>query len=301
MTKINLKILDVFYGYECNLACTDCNPGSNIIQHRRLDPTLDSIIESIDNLAEHVESATNRITLLGGEPFLYWEERIVPIVRHLRAKFPTSTISVVTNGLLLHKFIDSVINLMLEVDNFKLSVSDHMREFSDDRVAINYYNNLNKFLSDSRLNKIHDFHYDIPNRKIDVHLESEAVLFIAQYKKINGQLKPFKTGDPDKSFRNGCCSSICSHLVNSKLYKCSKLAAIHDILKETDQLDDPDWAPYLNYVPIDLTQKDIDGELLKFEQNIGKSINVCDMCPDKRQIGITLIQQTKSNVLKTKG
>jgi hypothetical protein len=120
-------------------------------------------------------------------------------------------------------------------------------------------------------------------------------MFIAQYIQQGNQLKPFKTNDPEKSIKNGCVGSICSALVDSKLYKCAKLFAIHHVLDTTNQIDDPDWQKYLDYSPIDLTNTTVE-ELSAFEQQQGRHIDKCDMCPSQRIINITHIPQTKNNI-----
>lgn len=296
--KINLKIVDLFYGYKCNLACVGCNPGSDIIQHTDYDPSLDSILKSITDLSHRVETIENHISLLGGEPFLYWEERIIPIIRHIRQLFPTTTICLVTNGFYLHKFQQQLIDLLLEINYIDVSITDHTRGFADDPVAVKYHTNLTNFLSHPIFFKIHDCHYGISDYKVNIHITPEPLIFKAQYKTVNNKRYPFATNDPMGSYKTGCTGNICNHLVDSKLYKCSKLAYIRDTLKETNQLDDPEWSKYLAYQPIDLTDTNNQPLLDEFETNLTSPIAECDMCPNRPVIGITAILQTKDNVLK---
>lgn len=297
---IKIKMTNFYYGFKCNLACKGCNSGSDIIFHKDHDPSLESILESITNFAKHVSDVTITITLIGGEPLLYWNEKIVPMAHHVRKYYPTTTINISTNGLLLHKLKDEVIQLLLDIDNIRLSVDDHTADFSDDPVGKKYLKNLNYFLSDPRLHKIHDEHYDIPNKNIDIMLHSFLSGFHAQFLTVDRKLKPFATNDPEGSMKYGCVGNICSAIIDSKLYKCPRLLSLPKILAEVNQLDDPDWAKYLNYAPVDLSRNDIEEELNLFEATEGLPIPECDVCANKFIQNITWFQQSKENVIKRK-
>jgi organic radical activating enzyme len=291
MKKINLEIIDLFYGYKCNLACKDCNPGSDIIKDTQYDPDLDSILESVNYFSQYV-NVTRSLTLLGGEPMLYWQDRIVPIARHIRKMMPSTRIAIPTNGTLLHKNADDIIDLLLEIDNIELQISNHMSDWPQDPMAIKYNKNLLEFLSHEKIYRIHQEHYDIPNHQIDIRLVT-ADTFIPQWRWQDGQVKPFATKDNAGSFRNGCCGPVCSGLIDSKLYKCAKLFALPHILKHFDQLDDPDWQHYLSYQPVDL-RNPTEQQIQQFGLNQGHATEFCDMCTNNRSFRI---QQTKENVL----
>lgn len=299
MRKIKLKIMNFYYGFKCNLACRGCNSGSDIIFHRDYDPSLESILETIENFANYVEDVSDMITIVGGEPTLYWHEKIVPIARHIRKFFPHSIINISTNALLIHKFRDDIVDLFLEVDNIRLSIDDHLAGFADSAEAKKLYEHLDYFLSHPRIHKIHDMHYDIPDKKIDFMLHTFYEHgFKAQFKQVNGKLKPFATQDPEGSFRIGCISPFCAAAIDNKLYKCPRLLTLPKILNETNQLDDPDWQKYLNYKPVDLktaSQEEID----YFESTESKAIPECDVCPNGNKQNIHWFPQSKENVLKS--
>jgi len=297
LRKINLKIVNVHYGFKCNLGCKQCITASDFLDHTRYDPSLEETIQTVDNLHQAVGNVEIMITLLGGEPLLYWD-RVSILAKHIRKRFPLATINITTNGLLLHKYQNSVIELLLELDNCKLTISNHMTLFAHDKVAQVSYKNLNLFLSDPRLFKIHDYHYDIPNHSIDIHMSENGIKFINQYKLLpNGQVKPYATNDPEGSMIHGCTGSICSFAKNNKLYKCSKLAVLPNVLDHTNQLDDPDWQKYLNYQYIDLTATTQE-QLDYFEETQGKPISECDGCPNQQIEGVTTVIRTKENVLR---
>jgi hypothetical protein len=234
-------------------------------------------------------------TLIGGEPLLYWD-RIVLLVYQIRKYFPHATINITTNGVLLHKFKDQLIELLMEVDNIRISLTNHFSEFIEDSTGVKYLKNLDQFFSDSRINKIHRLHYDIPCKNINFHLHEFVDGFTAQWEKSSGKLKPFATNDPVGSMQHGCTGDICSAVHDSKLYKCPRFVVLPVVLAKVNQLDDPDWQKYLHYTPIELTKDNIHDELLRFEENQGHSIPECDMCPNKRVINITQFPHTKENI-----
>lgn len=301
MQKHPLKIVNFYYGFQCNLSCHGCSSGSDMIKHRDHDPSLDEIFDTIENLATYVSDITMMATLLGGEPFLYWDEKIVPMLYKIRKHWPNATLNLTTNGLLLHKYTDEIIEVFSDLKNVKLQISKHASNVGNHPFAKTYEANLNKFLSDSRFHKIHDLHYDLPGFDgpiFDIHLEQWDQPFVAQFQFKDGKVKPFAANDPEGSMANGCIGSFCSMVINNRLYKCPRLAALPIILKEKNQLGDPDWQKYLHtYVDLKLaSQEDID----RFYQEEGKPIAQCDVCPNQRIPNETLIPRTARTILPIK-
>jgi organic radical activating enzyme len=298
MNKIDIEIVNFYYGINCNLSCNGCFSGSDIIKHNRYDPTLDSILTSIEDFSR-VANVKQMVTLIGGEPLMYWDT-VVPMARHVRKYFPNVDINLTTNGFRLKKYQDELISLMIELQPFRISLTDHLSEVDHaDTLATKYYDQVKDFLSDPRLNKIHQHHYDIPNNQVNIHIGNYAGGFKAQYLIKHRKLKPFATNDPEGSMREGCTGNICSAVVDSKLYKCPRFYVLPLVLKERNQIDDPDWQKYLNYRSIDLTNCTQE-ELEYFENNQGKPIEECDMCPNNKIINISLIPHTKENLIPQK-
>lgn len=295
---ITLDIVDVFYGHRCNLACVGCNTGCDIIHTTDYDPSLDDILLSITNLSTYVQNIRQVVSLVGGEPLLYWEDKVVPIIYHVRKKIPSACIAIVTNGLLLHKFKNDILKLMVTVGNMKLVISDHLYTFSTtDKTKIGYHDNLNNFLSDSRITKINNLSYSLDNN-VEILIQRYESGFFAQYIKIDSKLKPFATNDPANSFKYGCSGPTCAFLINSKLYKCSRFGVLHNVLSNSNQLNDLDWQQYLEYVPVDLQSDNVLQQLKLFEENEGNHIDLCDMCPSNQIVNISMIPQSRKNVLK---
>lgn len=295
MSKIDLKIVNLYYGFDCNLTCRECFSGSDIIRNKQYDPSLESLLKSIEDMSQHISNITEMFTLIGGEPLLYWD-RIVALVHHFRKFYPTTVINITTNGVLLHKHRKEVLDLLLSTDNIRISLTNHFSEFMEDPTGVKYKQNLEYFFSDPRINRIHALHYDIPNRNINFHLHEYAEGFKSQWQHIDGKLKPWATNDPQGSMNYGCTGNICSAIIDSKLFKCPRFVVLPAILDKVNQTDDSDWKKYLAYTPIDLSQEGIQYKLQEFEANQGHPISECDMCPNKHIINITQIPHTKENI-----
>jgi MoaA/NifB/PqqE/SkfB family radical SAM enzyme len=96
MIKSDQVNLNIFYGFKCNYSCDGCISNSNLAKFDQ-DPDFNDIIKTIPILAD-LFNITSMITLLGGEPFYYWDERIVPIAIECNKYFPNTLINVFTNG-----------------------------------------------------------------------------------------------------------------------------------------------------------------------------------------------------------
>jgi organic radical activating enzyme len=282
MQKYPLKIVNFFYGFKCNLSCHGCLSGSDMIHHKNHDPDLENILLGIRNLSNYVSDITIMATILGGEPLLYWDEKVVPIIYEIRKHWPNVTLNITTNGLLLHKFGDKIIDTLIEFGNIKLQISKHASNVGPHPFKKIYDKNLLTFLSNPKLNKIHDLHYDVPNNTVDVHLDQWDQPFVSQFVIKDGKLKPFATQDPVGSMKHGCTGNICAMVKDNRLYKCGRLAVLPKILEERSQLDDPDWQPYL-HTYVDLTKALPDG-IEKFYMEEGKPIPECDVCPNAHSL-----------------
>lgn len=97
--KMELRTLDVHLVEHCNLNCKNCNHFSPLSNKEFLD--LNIFERDISRLAALFNSNIPIINLMGGEPLLH------PLVSEFfgisRKYFPTSTINLVTNGILLFK------------------------------------------------------------------------------------------------------------------------------------------------------------------------------------------------------
>lgn len=275
--KIKQENLNIFYGYRCNYACEACSSGSNEVSDASLDPNLDEILESIPILAETFE-VDSMITLIGGEPFLYWDDRISIIAQEVNRWFPGNRINIFTNGQLLHKNVEKIFALSEKVDNLSITISNHLTDCGEELPVTMWRRNINDFINHPRIVKIHADHYHI---KDNIHANiyfSNMTKFKPYYKRLeNGTIKPWATNDPKLSMKHGCVGNVCSCTFGKKLYKCPILATLPNHLKSIGQEQDPDWQKYINYPVVDLSN--LDPALLEeFSSTYGKPVSVCDMC-----------------------
>jgi len=296
--KIFLPMIELFYGHRCNLACTGCTSMSDVIQNYEYDPTIESILESIDNLSNHVD--VGEIDLMGGEALLYWD-LIELISSRIREKFPNTVIGICTNGLLLEKFESRIIDFSKKYHPCVIDITNHFKLFSDDVISKKFQSSLKTFLEHVDVSSRKSVTWGVTNDTVDLYSSPIANIRVADaenfyscyYTNVENKIKPFATNDPAGSYKNGCAMPNCHLLYESKLYKCSWFALLPKLLKIKNQLDDSDWAKYLNYKAIDL--KDCSySELQLFADTANKHIDLCDMCSNNKKFEI---KHNKENVI----
>lgn len=282
MSKHIETALNIIYGYNCNYRCQGCCNGSDRVQSEDYDPPLDEILDSIPKLAKYfsVDIERGAVTLLGGEAFLYWD-KIVPIVKQVREHFPQNRVNIFTNGHLIYKHLDQLVDLMKNVGNCSVTITKHLTGMWDTKLGERWLANLQKIIDHPNIVKIHDEHLHIKDHTdCNIYLADGERWFI-WYKDTPDGIKPYATGNPELSEKNGCAAGIfCSALFGSKFYKCSSLATLPGLLKSQGQYDDPDWAKYVKDYPyIDLNN--FDQETYEYYKNTyGLPIPQCDMCND---------------------
>jgi hypothetical protein len=318
-TSPYIKLLDIYYGARCNLACNQCDTRSDVIRGSNLDPELDNILEGISLAQEKFE--IDIYSVIGGEPLLYLD-KIDVIISYIRKSNPNAKIIFSTNGTLLLKKAEELSDLLLR-HSVSLFVCNHFAGFDPIRTK-NIAEGVDKLVSLIGLekgdanaffrsfigfdNKRNDpymgawikeneeyFFGDQPNdhyyhnNKIFVHFRPQYDFKKNHFIK-DGKPKPFKTNDPDTSYKKGCSSVMCNFLVDKKLYKCAALGTLDKLLDFYNSKDDPDWQKYLNYKPLDLencSQADVE----KFSNSKFCSISECDMC------GVDSFIKTKETVI----
>jgi hypothetical protein len=278
--KIKQDNLPIFIGHKCNYSCVNCSVGSDFIKHNNYDPTLDEILQSIPVLAEKF-TVTGMISLQGGEPFMYWDEKIVPIALELNRYFPQTRINVFTNGHLIGKNIDKMFDLIGQIANISFTVSRHLLGDLDSAAGEAWIKSIDTLLTHPEIVCIHSDHYHVKNNiNANIYFYSTKYWRAHYITQLDGKIKPHATGNPAASMHHGCIGSTCSYLYGTKLYKCGRLATISNQLAEVDQLYDADWKKYIDYQPIDLLN--IDQKLFdNFINTYGKPIDLCDMCNGK--------------------
>jgi len=306
MSKPYIKLLDIYYGTKCNLACEQCDTRSDIIRTTEADPDIDAILEGIALAQQQFE--IDLYSVLGGEPLLYLD-KIDVIIKYIRQTDPKAKIQFSTNGALLLKKADELADIM-RTHSVSLFVCNHFAAFDPIKTK-NIAAGVDKLvqilnMKEDNADKFFQDFIDFSNPRNDpymatwiaaneetfpreepeeqyFHNDSIFVHFRPQYdfKKnhymLDGKPKPFKTGDPALSYRSGCSSVMCNFLAGSKLYKCAALGTLEKLLDYYDSKDDPDWQKYLNYKHLDLKNCTAE-EVTNFSNSKYSCIEQCDMC-----------------------
>lgn len=307
----HIKILDVFYGNRCNLACDQCDTRSEHVRHGDLDPDLDNIKESI--VLANSKFDVENWSVLGGEPFLYLD-KVIEIIKFIRNIEPHKTIFFPTNGLLLDKNLDTAAEIITKY-NVWMQVCNHTAAFRDQSITKKILDSVFKLAEKTGIPKIvpkNRWWYDIMKydtgtenwqeylrkKQVDINDDSqydevwmtanrgiyymEAKTFQSlHYFTPTGKPKPFESNDPSSSYWNSCPSCFCSFLYDKKIYKCAALGTLKKLLLTHDSLEDPSWKKYLNYNPIDLSTCKTN-EVDKFSNEHYTHIDECTMCPENR-------------------
>jgi organic radical activating enzyme len=289
--KINQVNLNIFYGYLCNYSCYGCFCGSDSATTSQFDPDFEKTFNSIQTLSDIFE-VSGMISILGGEPFLYWDSRIVPLALEIRRCFPDVRINITSNGQLLGKNVDKIYDLAQKINEFSLTITRHLRAVNNSKIDAVWNNNMNQFLNDSAIVRIHDDHYHVKdNIHANIYFTNLDDWKPHYYTLDNGDIKPWRTNNPEKSMQHGCPGNLCSCLYEDRIYKCPTLATLHGQLSARGQENDVDWMKYLNYPAIDINN--IDSELFtEFNNTYGKPTTYCDMCSDSIQKNINWKDRT---------
>jgi organic radical activating enzyme len=309
----NLKILDVYVGGKCNLACHQCDTRSDIVG-TEYDPDLETIFESITLTQKHFTIDT--YSMLGGEPLLYLS-KVQKVIEFIRSTDKTGRIVIPTNGSVLSKHTSELAEIIIKY-NVSLYVCNHFAAFEDTKLSDKVKKETQQFakhLGFYRYNPRMFLHEivgdDLPHNFEDgndlaeqeVYTNGSSYIWLRGQKEFHsnyffsaGKPKPFMSGDPKQSYTNGCSSPSCSFLKNKKLYKCAALGTLDILLTHHNSLNDPDWSKYINYQPVDLETASLE-QLTSFSNTKFSSINECDMCPSN---GNYIFVKTPNKVLPIK-
>jgi organic radical activating enzyme len=301
VTKPKQVNINLLYGYRCNYNCQGCISNSDVESAPEDELDLSRLLDSIPILANTFD-VTGMITLLGGEPFLYWDSHIVPLALKVNKYFPRTRINIFSNGQLLTKFLDKFIKLSEEVTYVNLEISRHLIGFEHTKMWQVWQAGVDYLEHHDRIYKIHDDHYHVKdNIFADIRFTPATKdSWLISFKHLsNGNIKPYATNDPEASMKYGCSAgSVCAVVKNGFLYKCSLLATLDHGLTRRKQLDDPEWQKYLSYQPIDLFNSNTD-HIQEYMKTYGKAITECDMCcnqPNQRGT----VQRTYDMIFKKK-
>lgn len=121
------ETISLFLTYRCNLRCKMCGQWGEDGWARKLAPealATELSLERIDSLLDDVAAWKPAITLFGGEPLLYskWED----LVRHIKSR--GLRVNMITNGTMLSKYVDKVIELGVDEIIFSLDGPEEIHD-----------------------------------------------------------------------------------------------------------------------------------------------------------------------------
>ena len=252
----------------CNFRCLGCDSFSDIIK----TPNFDNLVkEDIVNWSKVLVPLSNKslinckkVKFIGGETLL--TKNLGTFLKVAAENFTADwEIAFHTNGLLLKKNED-LIRLCSDL-NVRIYITIH---FKDRKYLEKLRENINftqKFTK-------------------DIRVVNSAKNWYSFHKYDRGKIYPFD--NDSKLMYENCIASSCHQILNGYMYKCSRLSNLHAVLKQTNQLDDPQWKKYLQYKPIHYSNSR--EEILRFFNK--KEEDVCTGCNTT---------QTYDNVTKMNG
>ena len=238
----------------CNFRCFGCDSFSDIIK----TPNFDNLVkEDIINWSKVLVPLSNqslinckKVKFIGGETLL--TKNLGSFLKVAAENFTADwEIAFHTNGLLLKKN-EELIRLCNDL-NVRIYITIH---FKDKKYLDRLLENINftqKFIK-------------------DIRIVNSAKYWYSFHKYDRGKIYPFD--NDSKLMYENCFASSCRQILNGYMYKCSKLSNLHAALKQTNQLDDPQWKKYLEYKPIHYSNSK--EEIVKFFNE--KEEDICSGC-----------------------
>lgn len=255
--------LDLMIAYSCNIACKGC---ISLSDRRR------SGIEPRANIEHWLSQWRSKITpavatIFGGEPCLHPD--LVEICRAVRDTWPSTTLRLITNGYLLHRF-DA--RAWFDLCPLQIQVSVHRK---DHEQRINQ--NIRLILAEDKPWKINQHGGDREHKQMSwYHARGIEIYksvfkdFIVPYRDQQGSILPWNS---DPALAHSICGSPSTPILfKGRLYKCPAVANVMDIIGRDS------WC---GYQPLD-----VDSDLSEFVAAIGKPESCCSQCPDLRQAQI---------------
>jgi MoaA/NifB/PqqE/SkfB family radical SAM enzyme len=205
------------------------------------------------------------INLQGGELFL--NDDFLDIAATIRDLYPTKRLTVFTNGMLIAKHLDWLDEL-IKNPMVQICITVHKIEDNTSRDLAKILlrlKNANITYSVKGL--------DVPG--LTTHSIADFWRMPYNFSENGMKVHPMNHGNELMSWAS-CPEKYQNHLIDHKLYKCTKLAYLRPMLAKLGQLDDHEWQHYLGYKPLDLRTATI-ADIAEFAAKTTESY--CNMCP----------------------
>lgn len=263
---IFVENLDVHVINSCNLKCFGCN---HLTDYGYGGPfTASELIQWIRPWKNRL--SFKRINLLGGEPLLnpYLKEICIAYRKFFSPK--ETKLRIITNGILIKKC--PWLKELIQKYHIHIQVSLHVSTGKTTHE---------KLMAQARegLTRLEKWAANTPSRiettwadPVDIKKKLNFQVF---YQGSGNDIKPFEHNEIAESKKHCTCKTL--QLYKGHLYKCAPIAYIKEVLEKIGRANDPDWEPYLNYVP--LSPGCSDAELKRFMQQQPLPEWTCKMCP----------------------
>ena len=252
----------------CNFRCLGCDSFSDIIKK----PNFHNLVEQdIINWSKVLVPLSNqklinckKVKFIGAETLL--TKNLSSFLKVAAENFTADwEIGFHTNGLLLKKN-EELIRLCNDL-NIRIYITVHFKN--------------REYLE--KLKENIDFTQKLTK---DIRVVNSAKNWYSFHRYDKGKIYPFN--NDSKLMYENCIASSCHQILNGYMYKCSRLSNLPAALKQTNQLEDPQWKKYLAYKPIHYSNTH--KEILDFFNK--KEEDVCTGCNTT---------QTYDNVTKMNG
>lgn len=263
---IFVENLDVHVINSCNLKCFGCN---HLTDYGYGGPfTANELIQWIRPWKNRL--SFKRINLLGGEPLLnpYLKEICIAYRKFFSPK--ETKLRIITNGILIKKC--PWLKELIQKYHIHIQVSLHVSTGKTTHE---------KLMAQARegLTRLEKWAANTPSRiearwadPVDIKKKLNFQVF---YQGSGNDIKPFEHNEIAESKKHCTCKTL--QLYKRHLYKCAPIAYIKEVLEKIGRANDPDWEPYLNYIP--LSPGCSDAELKRFMQQQPLPEWTCKMCP----------------------
>ncbi|WP_157148812.1 radical SAM protein, partial [Brachyspira pilosicoli] len=143
-----IEYIDIHIVEHCNLHCFSCSNFSQIAEEEYLD--INSFEKDIKRLSEITNKMINRFSIMGGEPLL--NKNCKDYCKILRSYFPNTSITIITNGILLLQqdedfwktLSENSIDIFLTRYNINLRWDEIEKKANEYKIKLMFSNDINK-------------------------------------------------------------------------------------------------------------------------------------------------------------
>jgi organic radical activating enzyme len=275
-----LPFVEMMATQSCNLACSGCTNYSDVA-HKGWIPW--------SQAQKEIQAWLVRVDIpdfgiLGGEPLLNPEIR--QWIQGIRSLMPTAQIRFTTNGLLLERNLD-IVDLAADVGNIVFKIGVHVNDQALENTIQYIMNRFNwrpvKEYGIDRFETGNRFRFQV----------SRPDVFWKTFQGSYINMRPHDN-EPKAAFEV-CCQQTCPLLYQGRVYKCSTVGLLKDILIKFGMPNAELWQPFLrDGIAPDCSDQDLD----QFLSNFGRPDAVCRQCPSSRDLASRI--QHLANVKRQK-